>query len=72
LPTKFAVPILLELDKERVRSHQWKQIARSKEVDDMGLMEENMTKRGEEMADLRLKYENMMENMQIENKRLKD
>ena len=38
----------------------------------MGLTEEKMKKIGEEMVDLRLRDEIMREQMQMENKRLKD
>ena len=38
IPQKFAVPLFFELEKERVRTHTWMQIAKSKGVEDIGHM----------------------------------
>ena len=32
IPQKFAIPLFFELEKERVRTHRWMQIAKSKGV----------------------------------------
>lgn len=48
------------------------QIAKSKGVEDVGLVEERMKKMGEEMVDLRLREATMREQLQMKNKRLKE
>jgi hypothetical protein len=30
IPQKFAIPLFFELEKERIRTHRWMQIAKSK------------------------------------------
>jgi len=35
IPQKFSIPLFLELEKERVRTHQWMQITKSKGVEDI-------------------------------------
>lgn len=37
IPQKFTVPLFLALEEERVRTHTWMRIAKSKEVADIGL-----------------------------------
>jgi len=46
IPQKFAVPLFFELEKERVRSHRWMQIAKSKGVEDIGHMERKLREMG--------------------------
>lgn len=48
IPRKFVVPLFFELEKERVRTHTWMQITKSKGVEDIGHMEEKLKElRGE-------------------------
>lgn len=42
IPQTFAVPLFYELEEKRGRTHRWMQIAKSKKVQDAGLMEENV------------------------------
>jgi len=44
ITTNFIVPILIELKRERGRTHQWMQIVKSKGVEDLALMEEKTKK----------------------------
>ena len=38
IPHKFVIPLFFKLEKERVRTHTWMQIAKSKGVKDVGHM----------------------------------
>jgi len=49
IPKILVIPILFELEKETGGIHWWMQIARSKGVENVGLMEEKMKKMGDEM-----------------------
>ena len=42
IPQKFVVPLFLKLEKERVRTHTWMQIVKSKGVEDIGHMEDKI------------------------------
>ena len=42
IPQNFAVPLFFKLEMERIRTHTWMQIAKSKKVEDVGLMEEKV------------------------------
>lgn len=47
-------------------------IAKSKKLEDMGLMEEKEKQMGKELDDLRLKESIMKEKLQLENKKFKE
>ena len=53
IPQKFAIPLFFELEKERARTHQWKQFAKSKGVEDIGHMDEKLKEMGRELSSLR-------------------
>lgn len=55
IPTKFAVPVFLELNTERSRNHIWMKITKSKRVDYVGLMENKMRDMGDEMINLSIR-----------------
>jgi len=42
IPQTFAIPLFFELEKERIRTHRWMQIAKSKGVEDIGHMENKL------------------------------
>lgn len=42
IPQKFAVPLFFALEEERVRTHTWMKIAKSKGVADIGPLEEQL------------------------------
>lgn len=42
IPWKFVVPLFFELEKERIRTHTWMKITKSKGVEDIGNMEERL------------------------------
>ena len=42
IPQKFAIPLFFELEKERIRSHRSTQITKSKGVEDIGHMENEL------------------------------
>ena len=50
IPQKFAIPLFFELERERVRSNRWMQIAKSKGVEDIGHMESKLREMGRELA----------------------
>jgi len=50
---KFAIPLFFELEKERVRTHRWMQIAKSKGVEDIGHMENKLREMGRDLSALR-------------------
>jgi hypothetical protein len=52
-PQKSAVPLFFELEKERIRSHRWMKIAKSKGVEDIGHMENKIREMGRELSDVR-------------------
>jgi len=53
IPQKFVVPLFFELEKERVRTHTWIQIAKSKGVEDIGHMEDKLRELRGELAMVR-------------------
>jgi len=53
VPQKFAVPLFFELEKERVRTHTWMQIAKSKGVEYVGHMENRLREMGKELSMVR-------------------
>ena len=53
IPQKFAIPLFFELEKERVRTHRWMQIAKSKGVDDISHMENKLREMGRELSALK-------------------
>jgi len=53
IPQKFAIPLFFELEKERVRTHRWMQIAKSKGVEDVGHMKNKLREIGRELRALR-------------------
>ena len=42
IPQKFSIPLFFELEKERIRTHRWMQIAKSKGVENIGHMENKL------------------------------
>jgi len=40
IPHKFAMPLFFALEEERIRTHTWMRIAKSKGVADIGPLEE--------------------------------
>lgn len=55
IPKTFAVPLVYELEKQEGKTHRWMQISKSKNVEDVGLMEEKVTEMGKELSDSRLR-----------------
>ncbi len=53
IPQKFSIPVFFELEKERVRTHRWMQIDKSKGVEDVGHMEKKLREMGRELSALR-------------------
>ena len=61
IPHNFSIPIFFELEKERERTLRWMKIAKSKEVEDVGHMEDKLQEMGIELiliidGELRMKY----------------
>jgi len=72
IPEKFEIPLLYEMDIERGGTHRWMKIAKSKNVEDVGLMEEKVTKTGKELSDFRMRESIMKEKLQAKNTRLRE
>ena len=53
IPQKFTVPLFLALEEERVRTHTWMKIAKSKGVADIGPLEEQLKDARRELAMVR-------------------
>ena len=53
IPQKFTVPLFLALEEERVRTHTWMKIAKSKGVVDIGPLEEQLKEARRELAMVR-------------------
>jgi len=51
------------LEIERGRTHRWMKFSKSKNVEDVDLMEEKFTKMGKELIDLRLRESIMREKL---------
>ena len=71
IPQKFCIPLFFELEKERVRTHQWMQISKSKGVEDIGHMEEKLKDMGRGLSSLRDIEAIMRNQLEIENAWLK-
>ena len=50
IPQKFRVPLFFALEEERVRTHTWIRIAKSKGVADIGPLEEQLKEARRELA----------------------
>jgi len=53
IPQKFTVPLFLALEEERVRTHTWMRIGKSKGVADIGPLEERLKETKRELARVR-------------------
>jgi len=53
IPKKFTMPLFLALGEERVRTHTWMRIAKSKGVADIGPLEERLKETQRELARVR-------------------
>lgn len=53
IPQKFVVPLCFELEKERIRTHTWMQITKSKGVEDIGHMKKKLRHMGKELGMVR-------------------
>jgi len=53
IPQKFVIPLFFELEKERIRTHRWMQISKSKGFEDVGHMENKLKEMGRELSALR-------------------
>jgi len=53
IPQKIVISLFFELEAERGRTNRWMQIAKSKKVEDVVLMEEKLLEMGKELSELR-------------------
>ena len=73
IPQKLSTPLFYELEKERACTYHWMQIAKTKNVEDVGIMEEKLTEMGRYLADVRLReavLKEKLQEVQAENARL--
>lgn len=68
---KFVVPLFFELEKERVKTHTWMQITKSKGVEDIGHMEDKLQELRGELAMVRHIESSKRVQLQEENELLK-
>ena len=52
------------MENKRGCTHQWMQISKSRNVEDVGIMEEKLTEMGRDLADIRLREEMLREQLQ--------
>lgn len=71
IPQKFAVPLFFSLEQERVRTHTWMRIAKSKGVADIGHLEEQLKESQKELAMVRHVESSQRAKLQEENELLK-
>ena len=71
IPQKFIMPLFFELEKERVRTHTWMKIAKSKGVADIGHMEEQLKELRRELGMMRHTESIRRAQLQEENELLK-
>ena len=71
IPQKFTVPLFFALEEERVRTHTWMKIAKSKGVADIGPLEEQLKEAREELAMAKHVANCQRVSLQEENEKLK-
>ena len=71
IPQKFTVPLFLALEEERVRTHTWMKIAKSKGVTDIGPLEDQLKEARRELALVRHVESSQQVGLQEENKLLR-
>jgi len=71
IPQKFSIPLFFELEKERVRTHRWMSIAKSKGVEDVGHMENKLKEMGKDFSALRDREAVTRSHLETENKLLR-
>jgi len=71
IPQKFTVPLFLALEEERVRTHTWMKITKSKGVADIGPLEEQIKEARRELAMVRHVESSQRIRLQEENELLK-
>lgn len=71
IPQKFAVPLFFALEEERVTTHTWMKIAKSKGVENIGPLEEQLKEARKELAMVRHVESNQRVKLQEPNELLK-
>ena len=71
IPQKFTVPLFFALEEERVRTHTWMKIAKSKGMADIGPLEEQLKEAQEELAMAKHVANCQRVSLQEENEKLK-
>ena len=71
IPQKFVAPLFFALEQERVRTHTWMRIAKSKGVADIGHLEEQLKESRKELAMVRHVESSQRAKLQEENELLK-
>lgn len=71
IPQKFAIPLFFELEKERIRTHRWMQIAKSNGAKDVGHMEDKLREMGKELSDIRNREAITRNHLETENELLR-
>ena len=71
IPQKFTVPLFLALEEERVRTHTWMKIAKSKGVANIGPLEEQLKEARSELVMVRHVESSQRVRLQEENELLK-
>ena len=71
IPQKFAVPLFFALEEERIRTHTWMRIAKSKGVADIGPLKEQLRESRRELAMVKHVESSQRTKLQEENELLK-
>ena len=71
IPQKTAIPLFFELEKERIRSHRWIKIAKSKGVEDIGHMENQLKEMVRELSVVRNREAIRRTHLETENELLR-
>ena len=71
IPQKFTMPLFFSLEQERVSTHTWMRIAKSKGVADIGHLEEQLKESRKELAMVRHMESSQRAKLQEENELLK-
>lgn len=71
IPQKFLVPLFFALEEERVRTHTWMRIAKSKGMVEIGPLEEQFKQSRKELAMVRHVESSRQAKLQEENTLLK-
>ena len=60
---KLSIPLFYDLERERGHTHEWMQISKYRNFEDVGIMEVKLSEMGRDLADVRLRKAVLKEQM---------